>query len=216
MVINSSDLKFVHVWGEGEDLTGTTLLLLHGTGGSEHDLVELGRSLLPGANLLSPRGQVSENGMLRFFRRLAEGVFDLDDLRVRTQGLAEFVRQAAEVYGFAPNQVIAVGYSNGANIAASLLLSGTRTLAGAALLHPMVPFEPVELPALSGVRVFVGAGRQDPLVAPKLTERLEELLTKSGADVTTSWQPGGHQLTRAELDSAQQWLSQRNNTSVQA
>jgi len=202
----NEELSFHHYWDPGVDLKGPTLLLLHGTGGTEHDLVGLGRSLLPGANLLSPRGQVSENGMARYFRRLAEGVFDLEDLRVRTADLARFVAGASNTYGFDPDRVVAVGFSNGANIAASLLLSGTKTLAGAVLFHPMVPFEPTPLPDLRGVPVFVGAGRTDPMVPIPLTDRLVELLTGGGAVVETLWLPGGHRLTREEIEAATAWI----------
>lgn len=202
-----NDLSFLHRW-EPSTKGAPTLLLLHGTGGSEHDLIDLGRSLLPKANLLSPRGQVSEHGMARYFRRLAEGVFDLDDLKVRTGDLARFVAEAAGAYGFDPTRVVAVGYSNGANIAASLLLSGLPTLAGAVLLHPMVPFEPGVPPDLAGVPVLVTAGLQDPMVPPHLTTRLVELLTAGGATVETHWQPGGHNLSRNELEAAHEWVNQ--------
>jgi len=208
--MNDNDLNFVHHWEKGTDLNGPTLLLLHGTGGTELDLVDLGQSLLPGANLLSPRGQVSENGMARYFRRLAEGVFDLEDLHRRTGELAAFVTSAAAIYGFDPSKVIAVGYSNGANIAASLLLSGTETLAGAILFHPMVPFEPQPLPKLKGIPVFVGAGRQDPMVPEGLTNRLVELLTAAGANVETHWEAGGHHLNRNEIEAAKIWMKGAN------
>jgi len=201
----SANLEFHHRW-EPSAKGQVTLLLLHGTGGTENDLIELGRSLLPSAHLLAPRGQVSENGMARYFRRLAEGVFDLEDLHARTAGLARFVATAAQVYGFDAGRVVALGFSNGANIAASLVLSGSRTLAGAVLLHPLVPFEPETLPDLRGVPVFIGAGRTDPLVPVPLTERLVELLTAGGAAVETSWHPGGHRLTRDELEAAGAWL----------
>jgi len=200
------DLNFVHRWEPAPQADAVTLLLLHGTGGSEHDLIDLGRSLRPDANLLSPRGQVSENGMARFFRRLAEGVFDLDDLARRTGDLATFIEAAAERYGFDRNRVVAVGYSNGANVAASLLLQGRSTLAGAVLLHPMVPFEPDPLPELAGIPVLLTAGRQDPLVPPALTTRLAELLTAGGATVTTHWEAGGHQLSRSELLAVHSWI----------
>lgn len=205
---NDSIRDFVHVWEPATREGAPTLLLLHGTGGSENDLIELGRSLLPGAALLSPRGQVSENGMARFFRRLAEGVFDLDDLKRRTAGLAEFVAEASTKYGFDPRNVVALGFSNGANIGASLLLSGTGTLSGAVLLHPMVPFEPAAPPTLTGIPVLVTAGRQDSMVPERLTMRLVELLTAGGATVETHWQPGGHNLTRAELEAVQAWIQQ--------
>lgn len=200
---------FIHRWEPTTAPGAPTLLLLHGTGGSEDDLIDLGRSLAPGAALLSPRGQVDENGYLRFFRRLAEGVFDQEDLRTRTAGLAEFTAEAAAVYGFDPQRVVAVGYSNGANIAASLLLAGYRTLAGAALLHPMVPFEPAAPPDLGGVRVLVTAGQQDPMVPERLTHRLVELLTAGGAAVDARWQPGGHQLTRPELEAVHAWMASK-------
>jgi predicted esterase len=203
-----NELSFVHRWEPGTDAKAPTLLLLHGTGGSEHDLIDLGHSLAPGAGLLSPRGKISENGLARFFRRLAEGVFDLEDLKLQTAALAAFVETAAQVYGFDPRRVVALGYSNGANIAASLLLSGFPTLAGAALLHPMVPFEPAPVPKLGGISVLVTAGRQDPMVPETLTNRLVELLTAGGAAVETHWQPGGHNLTRAELEFVHTWMNQ--------
>lgn len=205
-----SNLTFVHRWEPAPSEGGhqpPTLLLLHGTGGSEHDLIDLGRSLLPAAHLLSPRGKISENGMARFFRRLAEGVFDLDDLRRQTADLAAFVLEASTVYGFAPGRVVAVGYSNGANIAASLLLSGYPNLAGAVLLHPMVPFEPETAPRLAGIPVLVTAGKQDPMVPERLTHRLTELLTAGGATVETHWESGGHNLTRTELETARSWVT---------
>jgi predicted esterase len=151
---------------------------------------------------------VSENGLARYFRRLAEGVFDIEDLHARTDDLARFVAEASVVYGFDRRLVLAVGFSNGANIAASLLLSEPRTLSGAVLLHPMVPFEPEVIPDLTGVPVFVGAGRNDPMAPVPLTERLIELLTAGGATVTTNWQPGGHRLTRDEVTAAITWAQQ--------
>jgi predicted esterase len=204
--MKTNELSFVHRYEAGTIPGGATLLLLHGTGGSEDDLIDLGRSLLPRAALLSPRGQVEENGMARFFRRLAEGVFDLPDLHRRTADLAAFVEEAAVLYGFDPGKVVAVGYSNGANIAASLLLSRPGILAGAVLLHPMVPFEPETPVKLSGLPVFIAAGRADPLVSPALTERLVELLTTGGAAVETRWQDGGHRISPAEIEAAQAWI----------
>ena len=183
-----------------------TLLLLHGTGGNEHDLLDLGRMLDPAAALLSPRGQVLENGMPRFFRRLAEGVFDLDDLKVRTHALADFVAAASDAYHFDPARVIAVGYSNGANIAASTLLLRPATLAAALLLHPMVPFIPEHLPDPGGKPIFIGAGRADPIVLASETERLERLLEQAGASVSTYWHNGGHSLSIDEVRAAKGWL----------
>src|SRR5437867_5312003 len=141
-----------------------TLLLLHGTGGNERDLIALGRELDPNAALLRPRGKVLENWMPRFFRRLAEGIFDLEDLKYRTNDLADFVAAAAQHYGFAADNVVAVGYSNGANIAASMLLLRPEILSAAILFRAMVPLNPETQPNLSSVRVWIGAGSFDPIV----------------------------------------------------
>lgn len=206
---NANPLDFVHRYVPGRDGQETTLLLLHGTGGDEYSMQEVGEALAPGAGRLSPRGKALEGEMPRFFRRLSEGVFDLEDLEARTHELADFVQAAANEYGFDPGQVIAVGYSNGANIAASLLLRRPETLSAAVLFHPQVPFEPETHPDLSGVPIFIGAGRHDHLVPVANTERLAALLRESGADVTLYWQGGGHALSEAELDSAREWLSER-------
>ncbi|HWK11259.1 MAG TPA: alpha/beta hydrolase [Vicinamibacterales bacterium] len=195
---------FVHVFKAGT--SGTTLLLLHGTGGDEHDLLPLADMLLPGAAVLSPRGQVLEHGMPRFFRRLAEGVFDEDDLRRRAGDLARFVDWAADRYQFDRRSIVAVGFSNGANIASAVMLLHPAALAGAILIRAMVPLTPDPLPSLSGTRVLISNGRADPLVAPEETERLAELLRAAGADVTLEWQPGGHQLTQADIRAARAWL----------
>lgn len=201
----TGDLGFIHRFiGGSEDLT---LLLLHGTGATEDDLLPLGRALAPGANLLSPRGKVLENGMPRFFRRLAMGVFDLEDLERRTEELGGFVERAADHYGLDAGRIVAVGYSNGANIAASLLLRRPGLLAGAALLHVMVPFRPDELPDLSGTRAILTGGRSDPMVPVDETEELARMLGDTGAEVTLELQPGGHELTQAEIDAVRAWLS---------
>lgn len=183
-----------------------TLLLLHGTGGNEDDLLPLGRAVLPAAALLSPRGAVLEHGQARFFRRLAMGVFDQDDLRLRTDELAAFVAGAAAHHGLDPRRVVALGFSNGANIAASLLLRGTGTLAGAVLLRPMVPFEPDPLPDLTGIPVLLAAGRTDPMVPTALTERLAALLGAAGASVETVWHPGGHGLVQGDVHASSAFL----------
>lgn len=202
-----TDSCFIHRFVPGAAVEGSwTLLLLHGTGGNEEDLLSLGRSLLPSAALLSPRGKVLERGLPRFFRRLSEGVFDLDDLRLRTRELAEFVGWAAGTYGFDRDRVIAVGYSNGANIAASVLMQETGTLAAAVLLHAMVPFVPETPPDLTGTPVFLSAGRTDPIVPADNVERLAAILREAGANVSLHWQSGGHQLSRDELDAARDWL----------
>jgi predicted esterase len=185
-----------------------TLLLLHGTGGDESDLLPLGEMLVPGAGLLSPRGAVRENGAPRFFRRIAEGVFDLPDLHARTSALVDFVTAATHAYDFDPQGVIAVGFSNGANIAASVLLSSPDTLAAAVLFRPMLPFVPERPVSLAGVGVFIGAGRADPIVPQDQPERLGDLLRGYGADVTLTWQPAGHSLVRSDIASARLVLDQ--------
>ena len=185
--------------------SGGTLLLLHGTGGNENDLLPVGRAVAPDAALLAPRGRVLENGMPRFFRRLAEGVFDQEDLVARTHELADFVTDAAKRHGFDPARVVAVGFSNGANIAASMMLLRPEVLAGAVLLRPMVPFEPKTPPDLRGRRALVAAGKADPIVRPEQSERLAAILRDAGADVTLHWSPGGHTLDRADLAAAAAW-----------
>jgi phospholipase/carboxylesterase len=200
-------LDFIHAFVPGS--SGRTLLLLHGTGGNEHDLIPLGRALDPAANLLSPRGKVLENGMPRFFRRLAEGVFDLQDLKRRTHELADFVAAAAQHYGFDPHKVLAVGYSNGANVAAGLLLLRPETLRAAVLFRPMVPLEPETPPDLAGVQVRVAAGNHDPIVPTAETQRLVTLLRGAGADVAVCFANAGHGLTPAEIEAATRWLQER-------
>lgn len=208
--MNIESLGFVHRYvAPSPDAARPTLLLLHGTGGDEDNLIALGRELMPGAGLLSPRGKVLENGALRFFRRLAEGVFDQEDLATRTEELADFISGAIGVYGLDPAGIIAVGFSNGANIATSVLLRRPGLLRGAVLLSPMAPFEPDPLPALAGTDVFVGAGRMDPMVPVTMAERLVELLRQSGADVTVHWEQGGHTVTAAEVEGVRGWLSER-------
>jgi predicted esterase len=197
-------LDFIHEFLPGK--SEQTLLLLHGTGGNERDLLSLGKELDPSASLLSPRGQVLENGMPRFFRRLAEGVFDLEDLKRRTDQLADFVAAAAERYQFAADRVIAVGYSNGANIAASLLLLRPQTLHGAILFRVMMPLVPAAQPDLSSVRVWIGAGDQDPIIPTSESQRLAEFLRGSGADVTIRFFNAGHNLTNNEIETARDWL----------
>lgn len=203
----AQSLDFIHRYIPAEQEPAPTLLLLHGTGGNEHDLINLGQGLMPQAALLSPRGRVLENGMARFFRRIAEGVFDLEDLQLQTHALADFVHAASSAYGFDTQRVIAVGYSNGANIAASMLLLRPEVLAGAVLFHAMLPIRPETPPDLRKIPVFIGAGRSDPLVSPAGTQNLAQLLEQSGAHVTLHWQPGGHALNRAELQAAAAWLA---------
>jgi phospholipase/carboxylesterase len=197
---------FIHEFVPGS--SSRTLLLLHGTGGNERDLVPLGRELDPNASLLGPRGKVLENGMPRFFRRLAEGVFDLVDLQKRTNELSDFVAAAAQHYGFATDQLVAVGYSNGANIAAAMLLLRPEILSAAILFRAMVPLIPDKLPDLASVRVWIGAGDQDPIVPASETKRLAELLRRAGADVTIRFAKAGHGLTNDDLEAAHHWLEE--------
>jgi phospholipase/carboxylesterase len=204
----SADLGFVHRYLPGEDESGPTLLLLHGTGGNEEDLVPLGETLAPNAAFLSPRGKVLEYGAPRFFRRLAEGVFDHEDLLFRTHELAEFVEAASEEYGFDPSKVVAVGYSNGANVAASTILLHPDLLQAAVLFRAMVPFEPDPAPDLSGMPVFLAAGRMDRMIPPDNTQRLADILLEAGADVDLRWRDTGHPLTYEEVGEAKGWLSE--------
>jgi predicted esterase len=196
---------FIHEFVPGN--SSRTLLLLHGTGGNERDLIPLGRELDPNAALLSPRGKVLENGMPRFFRRLSEGVFDLEDLKYRTNELADFVAAASQHYGFASDNVVAVGYSNGANIAASILLLRPEILSAAILFRAMVPLIPETQPNLSSIRVWIGAGAHDPIIPTSESNALAELLRNDGGDVTIRYFQTGHQLTRDDLDAARDWLT---------
>jgi phospholipase/carboxylesterase/glyoxalase family protein len=201
------DLGFDHRYLPGNDESGSTLLLLHGTGGNEEDLIPLGQELLAGAGILSPRGKVSEYGAPRFFRRLAEGVFDHEDLLFRTHELAGFVEAAADEYGFDPSRLVAVGYSNGANVAASTILLHPGLLRVAVLFRAMVPFEPEVTPDLSGMPVFMAAGKMDRMIAPDNTQRLADILTEAGADVDLRWRNVGHPLTYEEVGEAKEWLA---------
>lgn len=201
-------LGFVHRFLPG-DPTLPALLLLHGTGGNEDDLLPLGPELLPGARLLSPRGKVLEGSAPRYFRRLADGTFDLDDLIARTIELAGFIKAASARYGIRPRELVAVGYSNGANIAGSLLLLRPDLLGGAVLFRPMPPFEPESPAGLEGVAVLLAPGQLDRLVAPAQIELLAGLLTRAGAQVEVAWANAGHQLTRDDLSAARGWLAER-------
>jgi predicted esterase len=203
----SEDLGFVHMYipPSGSD-SRATLLLLHGTGGDEESLVPVAERILPGAGILSPRGKVLENGMPRFFRRLAEGVFDLDDLRMRTAELAEFIIRASGIYAIDRSELVAVGYSNGANIAASVLLTFSGVIPKAVLFHPMVPFVPDRVPDQSGADILITAGTNDPIVSPEGTEDLADMLKEAGARVKLFWHDKGHSLTREEITAAKSFL----------
>lgn len=196
----------VHRWEPATTPDRPTILLLHGTGGDENDLIPFGRLLAPGAALLSVRGNVSEGGAARFFRRLAEGVFDLEDLHRRTGELGDFLESAAEAYDFSPSSLLAVGYSNGANVAASLLLQRPAALAGGALFRAMVPFEPGMLPALAGKKVLISAGRFDAMIPPAGSERLAAMLKEGGADVNLVWQPTSHGLSQGDVTAGQEFF----------
>ncbi|MEB1809234.1 MAG: alpha/beta hydrolase [Bacillaceae bacterium] len=195
-----------HVFIEGSDKQAPTLLLLHGTGGNERDLLPLAEIIAPHCSVLGVRGNVLENGMPRFFRRLREGVFDEEDLKFRTKELHEFIDEMADKYSFDRNRVVAIGYSNGANIAASLMYHYENTLQGGILFHAMVPLRGVKLPDLSQTGVFVGAGKRDPLIPADETKELIEELRKANAEVTEHWGEGGHELTRQEVDLAKEWF----------
>lgn len=195
-----------HIFIKGTNPSKPTFLLLHGTGGNEHDLLPIAGMIDDEASILSVRGNVSENGMPRFFKRLAEGVFDEEDLVFRTKELKEFIDHASTEYDFNPNHVIAIGYSNGANIAGSLLFHYEDVLKGAMLLHPMVPIRNLDLPQMKNVSVFIGAGKNDPICLPQETEELASLLQGAGAKVETHWENNGHSLTRTEIEKATEWF----------
>ncbi|MFD0710487.1 alpha/beta hydrolase [Paenibacillus sp. GCM10027626] len=199
-----------HLFKQGSRPEAPTLVLLHGTGGTEHDLLPLARIISPESSVLSLRGNVLENGMPRFFRRLAEGVFDEEDLIFRTAEVYQFLQQAAAQYSFDRSRLIAVGYSNGANLAGSLLFHYSDALKGAILHHPMVPRRGIELPDLTGTPVFIGAGENDPICAAAETEELQQLLDKAGASVTVHWERRGHQLTASEVEAAAAWLKEQS------
>jgi predicted esterase len=184
-----------------------TLLLLHGTGGDESDLLEIGKAVLPGANFLSPRGQVLENGMPRFFRRFAEGVFDVEDIKARAAELGNFIREKGAEHGFEPGRLWALGYSNGANIAAAMLLTGDARFPRAVLLRAMAPLEPERLPDLGGIEVLLAQGAHDPIATPEETAALTALLERAGASVTVRNAQAGHPLTQGDIEAAAQWLA---------
>jgi phospholipase/carboxylesterase len=204
-----SDLGFIHQFIPAVNREDqTTLLILHGTGGNEQDLIPLGRELNSRAAILSPRGKVLESGMPRFFRRLAEGVFDIEDLKFRTHELADFVKEASKVYGFELRYVIAVGYSNGANIASSLFLLRPEVTWSAVLFRAMVPFIPERIPNLATKNIFMGAGKHDPIVPKEQTEMLFRMYKVAGAKVLLHWEENsGHELGYDEISIAKEWLA---------
>lgn len=206
MAADTAGFEFFHRFVPASADDRVPLLLLHGTGGDEDDLIPLGARLSPGAALLSPRGKVLENGMPRFFRREGEGAWDIADLNERTAELAGFVRAASQIYDLDPP--IALGFSNGANIAWSLLLRDPELLSGAVLMRAMLPFDPRPLPDFSGLPVLILAGVDDPLVPVDQAALLAALLGEAGADVTYEVVQGGHGLTGNDLALAASWLRQ--------
>ena len=205
----TSDLGFIHKFLPAPSGSShpVTLLLLHGTGGDENDLLPLGNELWPGAALLGVRGKVLENGMPRFFRRFAEGVFDVEDLKLRTEELAQFIDVASERYDFSRKRLIVVGYSNGANIGSSLIMLHPHYLAAALLFRAMVPFSPDLIRDYSHISVFIGAGRLDPIVPSGQVEELGAIFESGRADVTISWHQAGHELGDDDIRAAKTWLS---------
>jgi len=201
----SATETFVHRFVPGE--SKRTLLVLHGTGGNEDDLLPVARMLDPESALLSPRGKVLENGAPRFFRRLREGVFDEEDLVRRAHELADFVAAAVKEHALDAAQVVAVGYSNGANIASAMMLLRPEILRGAVLLRGQTPLVPEKLPDLSGKGVFLSSGKFDPIIGAENAAALAEMLRKAGADVTHKLLPSGHELTRVDIDDAREWLA---------
>ena len=199
-----------HIFQKGNP-NKPVLLLLHGTGGTEHSLLALADMIDPEASVLSVRGNVLENGIPRFFRRLAEGVFDEEDLVFRTEELNNFLNEAAQAYSFNRQNIVAIGYSNGANIAASLLYHYEDALKGAILHHPMVPRRGIQLPNLEGTSVFIAAGTNDPICPQQEAIDLEQSLTAAKADVVLHWENYGHQLTQSEVLAAKQWYENNIN-----
>lgn len=197
--------EFIHKYTPGR--LPFTLLLLHGTGGDENDLLPVGRALAPGAAFLSPRGRVLENGMPRFFARTAPGVWDPKEVVVRAAELADWIASACAQYGIDSTTLYALGYSNGANIAAALMLLHPGVIAGAALLRPAVPLRPETLPLLNGAPVLISAGAVDDMVPPEGAEALGRLLSEAGAHVDIAMQNAGHELTPADFNLGKQWFA---------
>ncbi|MFJ8235496.1 alpha/beta hydrolase [Ureibacillus sp. NPDC094379] len=197
-----------HIFKAGTNPNKPVFLLLHGTGGDENGLLSLAEIVDPESSVLSVRGNILENGMPRFFKRLAEGVFDEEDLVFRTHELNQFLDESAKEYKFDRNNIVAIGYSNGANIAASLLFHFKDALKGAILHHPMVPIRGIELPDLTDINVFIAAGTNDPICPQQESVELQELLDGAGASVNIHWEDRGHQLTMSEVQTAKEWYQE--------
>ncbi|MFL5470311.1 MAG: alpha/beta hydrolase [Gemmatimonadaceae bacterium] len=202
-----TDLGFIHRFVPADSPSGETLLVLHGTGGNENDLIGIGQAVAPGAAILSPRGNVLENGAPRFFRRLAEGVFDPKEVRSRAEELARFIRAAVVTYRLDASRVFALGYSNGANVASTVMLIEPGVLQGAVLFRPMLVYEPDENKDLSGSALLLSAGRMDPIVPTTSVERLVDLFQSAHADVTLKWQLAAHNLLPSEVREAADWFA---------
>jgi phospholipase/carboxylesterase len=203
----TDDLGFIHRFIPADDPSAETLLVLHGTGGNENDLVGIGQAIAPGAAILSPRGNVLENGAPRFFKRLAEGVFDPKEVRSRADELARFIRAALFTYRLDASRLYAFGYSNGANIASTVMLTEPGILQGSILFRPMVVYEPPEKNDLSGSSVFISAGRMDPIVPTTSVEQLAEMFRSANAEVTLKWQLTAHNLVPSEVREAADWFA---------
>lgn len=207
----SGDLGFVHRFRPGAPGSSDTIVVLHGTGGNEDDLLGLAQTVAPGAAVISPRGKVLEAGAPRFFRRLAEGVFDPAEVQARGEELAEFIRAAVTRYELDAKRVFALGYSNGANIASTVMLIEPHLIRAAVLLRPMLVFEPEKKADLTGKAALISAGRVDPIVPTASVEKLVRLLEERGAEVTLKWQLGGHNLVPSEIKEAADWLGLRRS-----
>jgi phospholipase/carboxylesterase len=206
-------MNFEHVYEQGTN--GFTILALHGTGGNEHDLIQMAKSVAPQSSILSPRGKVIEGtDHHRFFRRIAEGVFDIDDLKFRTHELADFVTAASEHYGFDKNNLYALGFSNGANIASSLFLLCPEVLAGGVLLRGMLPLDPDKdeiemLPDLRGKHILLSNGTRDPIIPLDNAKKLVSLYKQLGATITHELNPASHGLIKSDIEVMQKWFNQR-------
>ena len=192
-----------HIYIDGKS---PVLILFHGTGGNEKSLLSVARELSPSSAILGIRGNVSENGMNRYFRRLSEGVFDEEDLRFRSEEIYQFLLEASRKYFFDLEDAIAVGYSNGANIIGSLLYLKGKVFSAAILHHPMVPLRNEKLKDLTGLNVFIGEGKNDPITPMSEAEDLEKHLREANASVYVHWENKGHQLTLSEVEAAREWL----------
>ncbi len=182
-------------------------VLFHGTGGDEHDLVPLVKAMHPDAGVLSLRGEVNEHGMNRFFKRIRPGVFDLEDLARRTNDINQFLDEVSKKYDFKKQDLIAIGYSNGANMIASLLMQCGPIIKGAVLMHPMVPRRDLDKQDLSDISILVTAGKHDAICPVSETNDLVTLLTEMNANILVKWFSGGHEITQYEVETIKDWIN---------